>query len=126
MLNSFSTGLPEPDPRKYQPLPYMCEYAWLGDLAKARMILQDAYAASRFLAAIDPITGMNALHIAVGLNHLEMTKLLVEAGIAFIPDNEGRMPSLIAALCNVSDELSDYIIAAEERALVAEDSGQTP
>ena len=126
MLNSFSTGLPEPDISKYQPLPYMLEYAWLGDLVKARTITQDAYSASLFLNAIDPITGMNALHIAVGRHNFEMTKLLVEAGIAFIADNEGRMPSLIAALCNVSDELSDYIIAAEERALATGESDQNP
>ena len=35
--------------------------------------------------AVDPDTGMNALHIAVGRNNIEITKILVEAGAAFIP-----------------------------------------
>jgi uncharacterized protein len=121
MLSSFASGLPEPDLRKYKPLPSMLEYAWTGDMVKARAIVEDAYGASRFLNEIDPITGLNALHIAVGRNNLEMTKLLVEAGIEFIPDNEGRMPSLIAAICNVDDDLSDYILEAEQKADSAED-----
>jgi hypothetical protein len=122
MLSSFATGQPEPDRRKYQPLPFMLEYAWLGDMVKARTIVQDAYSASRFLDEVDPITGMNALHIAVGRNNLDMTRLLVEAGIKFIPDNEGRMPSLIAAICDVDDDLSDYIVEAEQKALAEQDS----
>jgi hypothetical protein len=116
MLSSFSTGQPEPDLRKYKPLPPMLEYAWLGDTVKARAIIENPHAVSRFLDEADPITGMNALHIAVGRNNLEMTKLLVEAGIKFIADNEGRMPSLIAAICDVDDELSDYIVEAEYKA----------
>ena len=47
----------------------------------------------QFLKEVDPATGMNALHIAVGRDNLELTRLLVEAGIEFIPDKEGRMPS---------------------------------
>jgi hypothetical protein len=121
MLSSFATGLPEPDLRKYQPLPPMLLYAWLGDIVKARAVLENPVAVSRFLNEVDPITGMNALHIAVGRNNLEMTRLLVEAGIKFIPDNEGRMPSLIAAICDVDDDLSDYILEAEQKALSAED-----
>ena len=46
-----------------------------------------------------------------------MTKALVEAGAAFVPDNEGRMPSVIAAEMEVSEELADYIYEAESRAL---------
>src|SRR5271169_5762322 len=53
----------------------------------------------------DPTTGLTALHIAVGRNNLEMTKLLLEHGPAFVPDGEGRMPSVIAAEMEVSDEL---------------------
>ena len=65
-------------------------------------------------------TGMNCLHLAVGRNNLEMTKALVEAGAAFVPDNEGRMPSVIAAEMEVSEELADYIYEAESRALQAQ------
>ena len=60
---------------------------------------------------------MNALHIAIGRGHLEMVKALVEAGAAFVPDREGRMPSVIAAEMEVSEELADYIYEAESRAL---------
>ena len=59
---------------------------------------------------------MNALHIAVGRNHLEMAQYLVEKGIAFVPDNQGRMPTTIAAECEVSDEMCDFIAEAEAKA----------
>jgi ankyrin repeat protein len=121
MRSSFSTGAPEPDPTKYEPLPFLLEYAWLGDTAKVRMIVDDDYSRGRFLDEIDERTGMNALHIAVGRNNLEVVKLLVDAGIQFIPDKEGRMPSLIAALCDASEELQDYIAEAEEKALAEKD-----
>ena len=70
----------------------------------------------------DPATGMTALHIAVGSNDLHMTQMLVEAGAAFMPDAQGRMPSVIAAEMEVSEQLADYIYEAESRALKA--SGQ--
>ena len=121
MLSSFSTGQPEPDRRRYKPLPDFLEHAWTGDIARIRMIVNDPRGRLVFLNTIDEPTGMNALHIAVGRNNLEVVKLLVEAGIKFIPDKEGRMPSLIAALCEVSEELSDYIAEAEEKALSGQD-----
>lgn len=120
MLSSFSTGIPEPDPTKYKPLPYLLEYAWLGDTAKVRNVLNDDFTRGRFLNETDERTGMNALHIAVGRNNLEIARLLVEAGIKFIPDNEGRLPSLIAAICDVDEELADFIIDAEAKALAGQ------
>jgi hypothetical protein len=126
MQSSYSTGQPEPDLRKYATLPEFLEYVWLGDLPRTRMVLDNPYARARFLDTVDPVTGMNALHIAVGRNNLEIARLLVEAGIKFIPDNEGRMPSLIAALCDVSEELADYILSAEGQAISPEDSGPEP
>lgn len=117
MLNSFSSGLPEPDLRRYAPLPNFLEYAWTGDIGRLQPIINDPRGREVYLNTIDPITGMNALHIAVGRNNLEIVKLLVEAGIAFVPDKEGRMPSLIAAICEASEELADYIAEAEEKAL---------
>lgn len=112
--------------RKYATLPEFLEYVWLGDLPRTRMVLDNPLARERYLNVVDPVTGMNALHIAVGRNNLEIARLLVEAGIKFIPDNEGRMPSLIAALCDVSEEVVDYILNAEEQAISPEDSEQQP
>ena len=126
MQSSYSTGQPEPDLRKYATLPEFLEYVWLGDLPRTRMVLDNPHARERFLNNVDPVTGMNTLHIAVGRNNLEIARLLVEAGIEFIPDNEGRMPSLIAALCDVSEELVDYILNAEGQAIPPEDSGREP
>jgi len=123
MLSSFATGTPVPDRRKYAPLPHFLEHVWLGNIDIIRTALSRASGLKvegdypeRILKEVDPVTGMNALHIAVGRDNLEITKLLVEAGIEIIPDKEGRMPSLIAAICNVSDELAEYIYEVEERA----------
>jgi ankyrin repeat protein len=74
------------------------------------------YSASKALNRTDPDTGMSALHVAVGLNRIDMVKCLVEAGALFFPDYEGRMPSLIAALCETSEEMQDYIAAEERKA----------
>jgi uncharacterized protein len=66
--------------------------------------------------AADEETGMTALHIAVGRNNLEIARILVERGASFIVDKQGRMPTTIAAECEVSEELSDFIAEAEARA----------
>jgi len=66
----------------------------------------------------DDVTGLSALHVAVGTNNLELVKTLVEKHRArFFADRLGRWPSLIAAECQVSDELNDYIVEAEARFL---------
>ena len=116
MPTSSSSGAPKPDPSKYA-LPEFLECVWLGDTHKVHAVLNDPYTRKTSLNQLDPTTGMNALHIAVGRNLLEITKLLIEAGIEIIPDNEGRMPSLIAAIFHVNDELADYIYEAESRVL---------
>jgi len=61
-------------------------------------------------------TGLTALHIAVGRDHLDVAKLLVESGASFLPDKQGRTPSVIAAECEVSDEMCDFIAEAEAKA----------
>jgi uncharacterized protein len=65
---------------------------------------------------VDENTGMTALHIAVGRNNLAIARILVERGASFIVDKQGRMPTTIAAECEVSEELSDFIAEAEARA----------
>jgi hypothetical protein len=67
---------------------------------------------------IDQATGLSALHVAVGTNNLALTRKLVEEHkAAFFADAFGRWPSLIAAECQVSEELSAYIVDAEARFL---------
>ena len=76
------------------------------------------YNIKQIISEIDPMTGLTALHIAIGRNDLSLTKLLVEAGAAFSPDKQGRWPSTIAALMEVDDELLDYVAEMEERKIV--------
>ena len=89
-------------------------------LSKITNVLDELGNHPDLLHAVDPATGMNALHIAVGRNNLRMTKILVEHGAKFIPDAHGRFPSVIAAEMEVSDELADYIVEAEANALKGE------
>jgi ankyrin repeat protein len=64
----------------------------------------------------DDATGLTALHIAVGMNHLGAARLLVERGASFLPDKRGRMPTTVAAECEVSDAMCDFIAEAEAKA----------
>lgn len=64
--------------------------------------------------AADPLTGLTALHLAVGTNNLALTRILIEDWkAAFMPDATGRWPTVIAAEAGVDDALSDYIVEAE-------------
>lgn len=64
--------------------------------------------------AVDPSTGLQALHIAVGTNNLLMTRYLVEqCGASFGPDRSGRWPTIVAADCSVDNVVGDYIVEAE-------------
>jgi hypothetical protein len=64
---------------------------------------------------LDRRTGLRPIHIAIGRNNLPMTQLLTEAGARYVPDGQGRMPSTIAEICEVSPELLDYVLEQEER-----------
>jgi ankyrin repeat protein len=92
---------------------YLLGGAYANTLESVQRLLLDYPTAINF---VDPATGMNALHIAVGRNHLDMARYLVEHGIDFLPDNQGRMPTTIAAECEVSDEMCDFIAEAEAMA----------
>lgn len=70
------------------------------------------------VGATDALDGVTALHIAVGTNNLPLVRYLVETCKApFGPDGFGRWPTSIAVECEVSDELSDYIVEKEAEAL---------
>lgn len=64
--------------------------------------------------AIDPATGLAALHIAAGSNDLFLCQRLIEDwSAAFFPDRFGRWPSLVAIECRAGDAVCEYIIARE-------------
>lgn len=103
------------------------------DLTDAdRRLLRSTYAAdtAKVIAALedgadanvaDPVTGLTALHIAVGTNNLHLTRILVEDWEAvFKPDGKGRWPTVIAAEAQVDEVLADYIAEAEDQSLNAE------
>ena len=95
----------------------------MGQISLVGSMISDMKKANRLddlLGQTEPRTGLTALHIAVGQNNLEMAKVLVEAGAKFQADLLGRWPSTIAAECEVSEELCDFIVEAEEKALLAE------
>lgn len=70
----------------------------------------------------DPGTGLAALHIAVGTNQLALVRALIEEWGANIgPDGRGRWPSVVAARSRVDDDLCDYIVEAEAKALIETD-----
>lgn len=76
--------------------------------------------------AADPLTGLTALHLAVGTNNLPLTRVLVEDwNAAFKPDVRGRWPTLIAAQSRVGRKLSDYIVVAEDKAMKQSDQNLT-
>jgi ankyrin repeat protein len=64
----------------------------------------------------DESSGLTALHLAVGGDCVPLAQLLIERGALFLPDKQGRMPTTIAAECEVSDEMCDFIAEAEAKA----------
>jgi uncharacterized protein len=93
------------------------EAVYQGDIESMRSFLKEDPSC---IKSVEKWPGLTALHIAVGCNNIEMAMALVEAGAGFVPDWEGRMPSVIAAEMEVSEELADYIVEAESRALQAQ------
>jgi ankyrin repeat protein len=104
------------DTARHLHLTSFLQAVWNGNMAAVRAWMEEIPDSKNYVA---DHSGMNGLHLAVGRNNLEMTKALVEAGAEFVPDAEGRMPSVIAAEMEVSEELADYIVEAESRALEA-------
>jgi uncharacterized protein len=87
--------------------------AYNNDLNSVRTLVEMLSAPINF---VDPRTGLTALHIAVGRDHLEIAKYLVASSALFLPDSQGRTPSTVAAECEVSDEMCDFIVEAEAKA----------
>jgi hypothetical protein len=86
-----------------------------GDIAGCR----EAIAGGANVAA-QQAEGLTALHLAIAMNDLPLTKYLVEeAGAPFVPDGFGRLPSVVAAQCQACEELAEYIFEKEAAALPA-------
>lgn len=54
------------------------EFVWLGDISAVQAYLNDNAA---LIKEVDPRTGMNGLHLAAGRNNLDISRVLVEAGL---------------------------------------------
>lgn len=92
----------------------MLRAAYNADNAKVIAALQ----AGADVNTADPVTGLTALHIAVGTNNLHLTRILVEDWEpVFKPDGKGRWPTVIAAEAQVDPILADYIVIAEASAM---------
>jgi hypothetical protein len=76
--------------------------------------------------AVDPATGMSHLHVAVGTNQLDLVRSLVASGARFFPDKHGRWPSTIAAICEVDENLMDYVVEEENLAVFQQERGSNP
>jgi len=88
--------------------------AYDADTAKVIAALEDGADVN----VADSVTGLTALHIAVGTNNLHLTRILIEDWEAQIrPDAKGRWPTVIAAEAQVDMALADYIVEAEAAAL---------
>jgi len=69
----------------------------------------------------DTAHGMTLIHYACIYDNLEAVHLLLERNAPLVPDKDGRMPSILAAIAKASEELQDYIAQAEDRALGPDD-----
>lgn len=88
--------------------------AYAGANADARAALDDGADVN----AVDPATGLAALHLAIGTNNEPLTRTLVdEFSAAFFADARGRWPSVIATASCVDEALSAYVVQAELRFL---------
>ena len=84
----------------------------------------DALEQGADVATVHEGTGLTALHIAAGTNNLPLARILIEDWNApFGPDRFGRWPTVIAAECQVSEELCDYIVEQEAAFLQRENGG---
>jgi ankyrin repeat protein len=73
----------------------LLESAYNGDIEVVDKLLKLGVS----LDAADKVRGMTALHLAVGCDHLDLARFLVERGESFVLDKQSRMPTIIAAEC---------------------------
>ena len=88
-------------------------YAYFNDIYGLKLLLDNESVPIDFA---DESSGLTALHLAVGRDFVVLARMLIGRGALFLPDKQGRMPTTIAAECEVSDEMCDFIAEAEAKA----------
>jgi ankyrin repeat protein len=91
----------------------LLHYAYFNDIYGIEQLLDKEQVSIDFA---DESSGLTALHLAVGGDCVPLARMLIERGASFLPDKQGRMPTTIAADCQVSDEMCDFIAEAEAKA----------
>jgi ankyrin repeat protein len=91
-----------------------------GDIEGVKAALE----AGQDIEAVHELTGLSAIHFAIGRNLYELTKFLVAQGATIKPDRDGRWPSTIAELCEVDIRLLDFVVDEESKVEEAYESPQ--
>jgi hypothetical protein len=123
MISKHTIGQPAPEksPRPLQspghrPPEESFQFAWDEIYLNYSTSGIEFFLNSDHINLLHPVYGMTLLHLACAIGNLPAAKLLVERGAQFIPDSQGRMPSIIAADAEASPELCDFIVEAEAKA----------
>lgn len=87
----------------------LIDIAYFGDVRDAERQLKEG----ADINVVDEATGLSPLHIAIGRNHLDLVKFLLQHGAIVRSDRQGRWPSTIAELCEVDAEICDVVVDAE-------------
>lgn len=89
----------------------LLDNSYFGDVDSARKHLK----LGADINGVEDTTGLSPLHIAIGRNHLDLVRFLLDQGATIAPDRQGRWPSTIAELCEVDEQICDLIVEAEAR-----------
>jgi hypothetical protein len=86
--------------------------AYDGDVAGVEEFLRQGHSVN----TRDPVTTHPLLHIAIGRNHLDLVRFLLDHGAIIETDGQGRWPSTVAEICEVDSEICDLVADAEAEA----------
>tara|TARA_R110002110_G_scaffold247041_1_gene463364 strand:+ start:66 stop:491 length:426 start_codon:yes stop_codon:yes gene_type:complete len=88
----------------------LLQSAYCGELSGVELAIKDGADVNH----LSDDVGLSALHMAIGRNHFDVVKHLIENAEAEIqPDKFGRWPTIIAAECKASEKICDYIVERE-------------
>jgi ankyrin repeat protein len=88
---------------------HLFEAVYFGDAGRVNECLD----AGLLIDSSDEV-GLSPLHVAVGLNNLELVQLLLDRGARCRKDFLDRRPSNIAVTCGASPEICDLVCDAED------------